>query len=206
MFYEHRKNPEFRNVLCEASFVLPDGMPIVYSLKKFNGIDPERIAGNDVMFSLIEKAKKAKLKVFLIGSTDEVLSMISQNLSSKGIEHRSYSPPFLPIDEFDFTGQAVMINEFNPDIVLIGLGCPKQEIWMHRMKDRVPAPMFGVGGAFLLYAGIDSRAPEWMRRSGLEWFYRLMLEPRRLLKRYLITNSYFIARLVKEIVRKRLSN
>lgn len=190
-------------MLNEASFVLPDGMPIVYSLRKFNGIDQERIAGNDVIFSLIQKAKEEKLKVFLIGSTNEVLSKISEDLSSKEIEHQTYSPPFLPIHEFDFDGQAALINEFGPDMVLAGMGCPKQEIWMNRMRDKINAPMFGIGGAFLLYAGIDSRAPEWMRKLSLEWLYRLILEPKRLFKRYLITNTYFILIFLKRLILKR---
>lgn len=203
MFHEHFKNPEFRNVLNDASFVLPDGMPIVYSLKKFYGIEQQRIAGNDVIFSLIQKAKDESLKVYLIGSTNDVLSTISEDLSSKEIEHQSYSPPFLAIDEFDFEAQAEMINQFQPDIVLVGLGCPKQEIWMNRMDDKISAPMFGLGGAFQLYAGIDSRAPKWMRNVGLEWFYRLLLEPGRLLKRYLVTNSYFVIVFLKYLLFRR---
>ena len=203
MVYEHHNNPEFKTVLNEAEFVVTDGMPIVYSLNLFKGIVQERIAGNDVMFTLIEKAKKENLKVFLIGSTEEVLGKISAVLGSKEIEHTTYSPPFLPINQFDFDQQAEIINEYAPEIILVGLGCPKQEMWMNRMRHKVASPMFGVGGAFFLFAGIDKRAPEWMRKLSLEWFYRLLLEPKRLFRRYLTTNSYFLWLMLKYAVKKR---
>lgn len=202
MVYEHHRNQTFKNVLNDATFVVTDGMPVVMSLKLFRNIKQERIAGNDVMFSLIDKAEKQSLKIFLIGSTTDVLDKVSSILTNRGITHRTYSPPFLPIDDFDFDHQAQLINEYRPDLVLVGLGCPKQEIWMHRMCTKVQMPMFGVGGAFLLFAGIDKRAPKWMRNLSLEWFYRLLLEPKRLFKRYLTTNSYFIWLMLKYALTK----
>jgi len=197
MFYEHKKNPAFRNVLKEAAFVVPDGMPIIFSLNLLHGIKQQRIAGNDVMFSLMNKAERDGLRVFLLGTTDDVLSKTSERLTERNIVHEAYSPPFRPIEDFDFNDQAERINSFRPDMILVGLGCPKQEIWMNRMKDKIEAPMFGVGGAFLLFAGIDKRAPQWMRNLSLEWFYRFLLEPRRLFKRYLTTNSYFLWLMLK---------
>ncbi len=203
MVCEHHLNPNFKNVLSKASYVVPDGMPVVFSLKLFHGAEQERIAGNDVMFSLVNRAGQESLKVFLIGSTEEVLKTISSELLTRNIIHKTYSPPFLPIDEFDFDHQAKLINEFDPDMVLVGLGCPKQELWMNRMNNRINSPMFGVGGAFLLFARIDKRAPEWMRKVGLEWFYRFSLEPKRLFKRYLTTNTYFLWLMLKEAFSKR---
>lgn len=197
MATEFHRNSSFAPVLKNADFVVTDGMPIVYSLRAMKGIKQERIAGNDAIFSLIDKAEKDRLSIYMIGSTESVLNKISEQMSTKGIRHASYSPPFLPIEEFDFDHQSQMINEFNPDMVFVGLGCPKQETWMHRMRDKVRAPMYGLGGAFLLYAGVDKRAPEWMRKLSLEWFYRLLLEPRRLLKRYAITNTYFLGLLAR---------
>lgn len=191
MIYEFYHKEGFMTVLDKASFVLADGMPALYSLNFFNKLKQERIAGNDVIFSLIDKAKNDNLKVFLIGATEDVLNVISERLTKKGVIHDTYSPPFLPIHHFDFKHQADLINGFGADIVLVGLGCPKQEIWMFEMSRRINAHMYGLGGAFLLYAGVDSRAPKFMRDLSLEWLYRLSLEPRRLFSRYLVTNSFF---------------
>ncbi|MEO5584658.1 MAG: WecB/TagA/CpsF family glycosyltransferase, partial [Flavobacteriales bacterium] len=89
------------------------------------------------------------------------------------------------------------ITSSGANIVLVSLGCPRQERWMAAMKGRIPAVMLGVGGAFLLYAGVDTRAPQWMRNASLEWLYRLWLEPGRLWKRYLVTNSAFMLMYLK---------
>lgn len=204
MLYENSKNPAFKGVLKNATNILPDGMPIVYSLRFFGRKKQDRIAGNDVIFTLLEAAKDQKLKVFFVGSTEELLGRISKILMKKGIKHKTYSPPFKPIEEYDFDKQAQIIQEFNPNIILVGLGCPKQEQWMYKMKDRVNASMYGLGGAFLLYAGVDSRAPKWMRNLAMEWLYRLGLEPSRLFKRYFITNTYFCYLFIKELVINRL--
>lgn len=202
MLYEHKTNPAFKGVLEGASFVFPDGMPIVFSLKLLKGTSQQRIAGNDIIFDLINLAKTQRLKIFLIGSTKDVLSNISIKLSEMSIIHKTYSPPFSPIQEFDFDGQTKMINEFQPDMVLVGLGCPKQELWMYAMKDSIKAPMYGLGGAFLLFAGIDKRAPLWIRSIGMEWGYRLLCEPKRLFKRYFVTNTYFCYLFFKELIKK----
>lgn len=203
MISEYHNSTQFSKVLDNASFTVADGMPALYSLNFFNGTFQQRIAGNDVIFSLVEKAKSENLKVFLIGGTRDVLDSISVKLSKMCIRHKVYSPPFLPIELFDFEYQSKLINDFDPDIILVGLGCPKQEIWMYEMKDRVNSSMYGLGGAFLLYAGVDSRAPKWMRDLSLEWVYRLAAEPRRLFKRYLLTNLFFIKLLIMEFIARR---
>jgi N-acetylglucosaminyldiphosphoundecaprenol N-acetyl-beta-D-mannosaminyltransferase len=199
MVYEHKTNKNFENVLREASYKLPDGMPVLYSTRLFIKKSQERIAGNDVIFDLVQIAKEKGLKIFVIGTTEDILSRISKRLYSQSISHQVFSPPFKPIEEFDFDKQAELINSFNPDIVFVGLGCPKQEIWMHRMNGKINAHMYGLGGALLLYAGIDTRAPKWMRTLALEWIYRLILEPKRLWKRYLVTNTYFCFLFLKEV-------
>lgn len=199
MLYEHRNNKNFEGVIKNAMFVFPDGMPFVYSLRLFRGIKSQRIAGNDFVFDLVNEAIKKKLRIFWIGSSEEVLDIISKKMALLSVKHKTYSPPYLPIHDFDFDFQADLINAYKPDMVLVGLGCPKQEIWMYKMKDRIEAPMYGLGGAFRLYAGLDSRAAKWIRQTNLEWTYRLMLEPRRLFRRYLISNSFFLAIFIKEL-------
>ncbi|MEQ8715209.1 MAG: WecB/TagA/CpsF family glycosyltransferase [Cyclobacteriaceae bacterium] len=205
MLYEHHKTGVLKEALnAEQTVLLPDGMPVLLSLKWLQGEVSDRIAGNDVMFSLIDKAAEQGLKVFLLGGRPEVLNTISGKLNTRQVQHQTYSPPFAPIEQFDFESQATIINRFNPDIILVGLGCPKQELWMYEMREKVKAPMFGVGGAFALYAGLDTRAPSWMRNLSLEWLYRLSLEPGRLWKRYLVTNSYFIFLFLREFWRVRI--
>lgn len=199
MTYEHKKNKSFHKVLEDAEYVLPDGMPVLYTLRFFGSHGQDRVAGNDAIFALVDKAAVENLKIFFVGTTDKILSKISEILSERGIAHQTYSPPYKPIEEFDFDHQVDLINKYNPDMVFVGLGCPKQEIWMHKVHKQVRAPLFGLGGAFLLFAGLDSRAPGWMRILALEWVYRLILEPKRLFKRYLITNSYFCWLFLKEL-------
>jgi N-acetylglucosaminyldiphosphoundecaprenol N-acetyl-beta-D-mannosaminyltransferase len=115
------------------------------------------------------------------------------------------SPPFRTLTEQEMTEQAQVINASGAHLVMVALGCPKQERWMAAMKGRVNAVMLGLGGAFLLYAGVDSRAPKWMRDLSLEWLYRLALEPGRLWKRYLVTNSVFLWLFLKEAFRRMFS-
>jgi N-acetylglucosaminyldiphosphoundecaprenol N-acetyl-beta-D-mannosaminyltransferase len=98
--------------------------------------------------------------------------------------------------------EAARINAAGAQIVMVSLGCPKQERWMAAMKGRVNGVMLGLGGAFLLYAGVDNRAPRWMRDLSLEWLYRFMLEPRRLWRRYLVTNTQFLVLLAAEVFRR----
>lgn len=205
MVYEHHKNQDFKDILGNSEYNFPDGMPLTYSIRFFKGNKQERIAGNDMLYSLIEKAHIENLSIFFIGSTEKILKLISDKMVILGVRHKVFSPPFKSVEQFDFEYQSVLINSYNPDMVLVGLGCPKQEIWMYKMRDKIRVPMYGLGGAFILYAGLDNRAPKWMRDIGMEWFYRLLLEPRRLFKRYLITNTFFLWLLIKEIFKSKIS-
>lgn len=204
MLYEHAYNKGFKGVLEKSSFNFTDGMPLVYAFRLFNGKSQARIAGNDFIFSLFDKAKELGLKVLIFGGSERTLEKMSVELTARRIKHKTYSPPFLPIEEFDFDRQLKIIKDYNPDLILVGLGCPKQEVWMCRMSEFIDTPMYGLGGAFLLYAGIDKRAPKWMRDLSLEWLFRFLLEPRRLFKRYLITNTYFCYLILREIANRSL--
>ncbi|MEQ9297724.1 MAG: WecB/TagA/CpsF family glycosyltransferase [Cyclobacteriaceae bacterium] len=205
MLYEYHATSVLKEALDDQlANLYPDGVPTLRALKWLAKVDSDRIAGNDVMLSLMDIAAAKKLKVFLLGGSPDLLNIISNKLTTQRVLHEAYSPPFDPIEQYDFNDQVTKINSFNPDIILVGLGCPKQELWMHCMKDRVNAPMFGLGGAFALFAGEDSRAPLWMRNLSLEWLYRLSLEPGRLWKRYMVTNSYFIFLFLREFWRVRI--
>jgi N-acetylglucosaminyldiphosphoundecaprenol N-acetyl-beta-D-mannosaminyltransferase len=189
------RDDRFAEVVNNADFATADGMPVLRVMQLFHKVKQERVAGNDIMPALLAKAAEKGLSVYLFGSSDEVQQRIvdraAREVPALRIAGR-YSPPFKPLAQMDLAADADRINTTGAHIVLVSLGCPKQEQWMAAMKGRVNGVMLGIGGAFLLYAGIDKRAPKWMRDLSLEWVYRLWLEPRRLWKRYVVTNSIFL--------------
>ena len=132
---------------------------------------------------------------FFYGSTEETLEKLSANLTKdypRSTITGMYSPPFRELTEEEDKEIIKMINNSNPDFVWIGLGAPKQEKWMAAHQGKIDGLMVGVGAAFDYYAGNIKRAPQWMQKTNLEWLYRLMQDPKRLFKRYFVTNSKFI--------------
>jgi N-acetylglucosaminyldiphosphoundecaprenol N-acetyl-beta-D-mannosaminyltransferase len=206
MCIEAWQNPEFAAVVNGADIATPDGVPLAKGLKLLYGIDQERVAGMDLLPDLIAEAERRGLSLFFYGSTDEVLAKITERI---GGEHPgakfagAVSPPFRVLSEKEEGEMVEKINNSGANVVLVALGCPKQERWMARHKGKINAVMVGVGGAFPVYAGIQARAPEWMQRCSLEWLYRLWQEPRRLFKRYFVTNSLFLLLMARELVRKK---
>ena len=165
--------------------------------------DAGRVTGPDLMRVLFEEASQNGLRMYFYGSTDEILKELRQKLDEqyKGINIAGmYSPPFRKLTQEEDTDTINMINDTKPDIIWIGLGAPKQEIWMNEHKGKLNGVMIGVGAGFDYFAGRIKRAPQWMQKAGLEWLYRLMQEPKRLFKRYFVTNSKFIYLLFKESV------
>lgn len=195
MCMEAHKHPDFMAVVEGADLATADGMPMLRAMNGFHGLRQERVAGNDLMPALMAEAEREGLSVYLYGGKQAVLDLI---VSKAGREYPklrlagTHSPPFRALSAEEWGTDAARIAESGAHIVLVSLGCPRQEKWMAAMKGRVPAVMVGVGGAFLLYAGLDTRAPKWMRDASLEWLYRLALEPGRLWKRYLVTNTKFV--------------
>ncbi|HPF66138.1 MAG: WecB/TagA/CpsF family glycosyltransferase [Flavobacteriales bacterium] len=201
------RDPGFASVVNGADLATADGMPVLYAMRLFHGVDQERVAGNDLLPALLSEAHARKLKVFLYGGRQEVLDAMVERAGREfpGIEVcGAYSPPFAALEEMDLAGDAERINASGAHLVFVSLGCPKQERWMAAMKGRVQGVMLGLGGAFLLYAGMDTRAPKWMRDLSLEWCYRLWLEPGRLWKRYLVTNSIFLGLFLKHGIHRLL--
>ncbi len=195
MCMEAQDHPDFMDVVNNADFATADGMPVLNKLNKLHGLQQERVAGNDIMPALLDEAERRDLSVFLYGGSEEVLRKITDRAAVDHPKLRiagTCSPPFRALTEVERAADVQRINGSGAHIVMVSLGCPKQERWMAAMKGSVNAVMLGLGGAFLLYAGVDTRAPKWMRDLSLEWLYRLALEPGRLWKRYLITNSRFI--------------
>jgi N-acetylglucosaminyldiphosphoundecaprenol N-acetyl-beta-D-mannosaminyltransferase len=194
-------DPAFREVINGADMAVPDGMPIAWSLNKLGFPRQPRISGPDLMWRLCENAAAQGLAVFLYGSSPRTLTKLKANLSSRIPALQivgANSPPYRSLSEAEDEAVVELINGSGAAIVLIGLGCPKQERWMAMHRGRINAVMVGVGAAFDYHAGTLQRAPPWMQRKGLEWLYRLLKEPRRLWRRYLKTNTIFLLRIVRQ--------
>jgi N-acetylglucosaminyldiphosphoundecaprenol N-acetyl-beta-D-mannosaminyltransferase len=193
MTIEALRDKKFEDQVNGASLVFADGMSIVKALKFLYKESQERIAGMDMFSDLLQMAEKKSLRVFFFGSTPEILNKIKINLAKlyPRLEIAGFfSPPFDRTLDDDY--YIDLIHESNLNILFIALGCPKQEKWMANHSHKISAPMLGVGGAFAVFAGEVSRAPNFMQKMGLEWLFRLMQEPKRLFARYLITNTLFI--------------
>jgi N-acetylglucosaminyldiphosphoundecaprenol N-acetyl-beta-D-mannosaminyltransferase len=190
------RDPDFARIVDDADLATADGMPVLKALHIFHKVDQERVAGNDLLPALLARAEMDGIPVYLYGGREDVLQRMADRARSEFPRLRLagwHAPPFAPLEKMDLAGDAARINDSGAGIIMVSLGCPKQERWMAAMKGRVNGVMLGLGGAFLLYAGVDTRAPKWMRDLSLEWLYRLALEPRRLWKRYLTTNIIFLA-------------
>lgn len=190
----------FLEILKKADVVTPDGMPIAKAIKYLYGIHQDRVAGMDLMPSLMDECEKSKKSIFLYGSTEEVLKKIIEKakFSFPDLIIDSYAPPFRQLSEIEQESIINKLNEKQFDFVFVALGCPKQEKWMAEHKDKINSCMIGLGGAFEVYAEVKNRAPQWMQNMSLEWIYRLIQDPRRLWKRYLYTNTLFIILLIKQ--------
>ena len=209
MLVEAYNNKDFQKVVNDAVITTPDGMPLVKALKLLYNIEQDRVAGMDLFPDILREAQKEKLSVFFYGSTKKVLELIVKkstqmfpNLKIAGV----ISPPFRPLTSEEKENIIKQINKAEPNIVFVSLGCPKQEKWMNEMYGEINSLMIGVGAAFPVFAGIRKRAPIWMQRYYLEWFYRLLQEPKRLLWRYLYTNTKFVYLLLREILKEKGGN
>ena len=196
-----------QSALQKAWMVCPDGAPVAWMLRKTGDCEATRIAGADLMTQLFEVGQRDRLRHFLFGSTPHVLQRLQNSLEARypsaEIAGR-YSPGALSGLPLSPSEVISLIRHSEPDVVWCGLGAPKQELWMHHYADALaPAVLVGVGAAFDFEAGTKRRAPEWMQHAGLEWLHRLGSEPHRLARRYLRTNSEFLARVAVEMVRPR---
>lgn len=207
MAVEAYHNPTFNKVINNANIVTPDGKPLSMFLRLFQGIRQERICGMDIISDILKEAAFRNKSVYFYGSTDEVLKKIISKAKTDFPTLTicgAFSPPFRSLSPLEKEHVVKTINEADPDLIFVSLGCPKQEIWMAEHQGRVRGCMLGLGQAFKTYAGFDSRSPVWMRRYALEWLYRLYLEPARLAKRYLITNSQFLYLTLKYFIKNKV--
>ncbi len=201
MLVEAHRDASFRQVLAEADLVTPDGGPVASIAGWRSGQPQERVAGMDLLPALLTAAAQRGQSVYFYGTTDAVLQAIADRARRELPALRvvgTCAPPFRPLTPAEEAEHVAAINAADPDLLFVALGCPRQERWMAAHRGQVTACMLGVGQAFLTYAGLEQRLPVWARRLWLEWAYRLYLEPRRLWRRYLLTNSRFLYLLARQ--------
>lgn len=185
----------YRLVQNSAAMALPDGKPLSLVSRRRGFPRAERVSGPDLMPKLLERSAAQGWSHYFYGGRPETLALLRKKLQERfpavriaGMEAPPFRPPTWEEDE-----QTVeRIRAARPDFIWVGLGAPKQENWMYGHRGKLPGLMIGVGAAFDFYAGTVKRAPQWMQSCSLEWLYRLLQDPKRLWKRYVVTNSKFV--------------
>jgi len=199
-----RHETGFREALGRFDLLLPDGMPLIWCMNRFGGAGlKDRVYGPTFMLRVLESGGE-KVSHFLLGGSEELLEVLQKSLKEKfpGIRIGGvYSPPFGTWPEGEDDRIIARIADSGANLVWVGLGCPKQELWIARNKAKLPPAVYSaVGAAFAFHAGRVSQAPKWVQDRGLEWLYRLVAEPRRLWRRYLVYNTLFVGYLVKDFL------
>lgn len=185
----------YRDVQNGGIMAIPDGGPLSSIGRKRGFAEMARTTGPSYMEEIFKISSQYGYRHYFYGATEETLAKLKEKLSAAypGIKIAGmYSPPFRPLTAKEDAEVVQMINEAKADFLWVGLGAPKQEIWMAAHKNKIHSFMVGVGAGFDYFAGNIARAPEWMQRNNLEWLYRLLQDPKRLFKRYLVTNTKFI--------------
>ncbi len=199
-------DPQIADIANNSGLTLPDGMPLVF-LGKRAGLAVERCYGPDMMLKIMDDGLARGYKHFFYGCTNEVLDMLEKNLCDKfdGIKIVGKIPsPFRPETDEEISQYTKQINKSMADIVWVGNGTPLQDYWVSEYRPRLNASvLIAVGAAFDFHAGNVKQAPRWMMKAGLEWFFRLCAEPRRLWRRYIIGNTRFIFLLMKQVITKK---
>jgi N-acetylglucosaminyldiphosphoundecaprenol N-acetyl-beta-D-mannosaminyltransferase len=197
-----RSDPFLDESVRSADLIGADGVPLVWASRLLGDSLPGRVNGTDLMYSLMAKANEKGYRIFFFGAKQEVLDKVVETVRRRypGIQiagfHHGY---FSSSEEWDIVQQ---IRAAQADILFIAFDTPKKELWVKRyLAEMNVSVVHGVGGSFDVFAGVIPRAPLWMQRGGLEWFFRMCQEPRRMWRRYLITNTVFVVILMKEWVR-----
>lgn len=189
-------DPEHRHRLNELELVVPDGQPVRWAMKWLHGVRlADRVYGPELTLRTCERAAADGLPIFLFGGTAEVQDALVANLETKypgiRIAGRRVSK-FRTLSPQERDELVAEIRESGAQITLVGIGCPRQEVWAYEFKDALSMPVLAVGAAFNFHAGLLPQAPKWLQDRGLEWAYRLTKEPRRLWRRYLYLNPYYL--------------
>jgi N-acetylglucosaminyldiphosphoundecaprenol N-acetyl-beta-D-mannosaminyltransferase len=200
-----RRDPAFARALRDADLRTPDGAPIAWIMRQQGWPEQPRISGPELMWLLMQEAERLGLPIFLLGGMIDTLKKLRARLraSFPGLRIAGQcSPAFRNLDDHDYRHIRRMIEISGARLVFVGLGCPKQELWMAHERGKLNAVMIGVGAAFDYHAGTLRRAPLAWQSAGLEWLYRLAMEPVRLLRRYLVTNALFLLWLPGQLWRR----
>jgi len=201
-----RQDPAFECVIAQADLATPDGAPVAWMMRKLGFKKQQRINGPDLMWRYCAHAAESGKSVFLYGGSPKTLGLLHARLLQGFpglVVAGMHSPPFRALSADEDAADIARINASGAGTVWVSLGCPKQELWMAAHRGRVNAVMIGVGAAFDYHAGTIQRAPLWMQNAGLEWFYRMASEPRRLWRRYLVTNLFFALGAAHQLLKKR---
>jgi N-acetylglucosaminyldiphosphoundecaprenol N-acetyl-beta-D-mannosaminyltransferase len=200
-----QQEPSFAAALSNADLALPDGMPVAWMLRHLGFPVQQRINGPDFTWEFCKLAAQSGISVYFYGGTEETLAKLNYALTTAFPSLQiagTVSPPFRVLSEQEQQQAILDINESGAGAVFVGLGCPKQELWMNKYKASIRAVTLGVGAAFDYHAGTIRRDPLWMQRTGLEWLARLLSEPRRLWRRYLVTITLFVLGATAQLLRK----
>lgn len=192
----------FNKSLKESHFLIPDGISIVWAIKFLTGRNLKKITGNDLFEYEMQRLQKENGSCFFLGSNESTLTKIRKRVAKEypNVRVKTYAPPYkATFTQEDSLAMLNAVNTYQPDVLFIGMTAPKQEKWAFLHFDHLKAGhVCCIGAVFDFYAGTINRAPKWMIQLGFEWFYRLIKEPRRMWRRYLIGNTKFIYYILKE--------
>lgn len=193
------RDPDLMAIENDADMVTTDGMPLVWHLKRKGHRDCSRVYGPTLMLHVLERAAQKGFPVYFYGCTDDVLEKLRRNLLEKFADLKivgMFAPPFRALSEEENADHVRAINDSGARLVFVGISTPKQEFWMQKNRPHLNrCVILGVGAAFNFHAGLVKQAPPLIQRIGMEWAFRLVMEPRRLWRRYLFGNTYFLYRL-----------
>lgn len=197
-----KKDPVFREALQASDILLPDGISVVLAAHLLQGKKIKKIAGDDLFRYEMQRTQSIGGKCFFLGSSETTLNLIKERAQKEfpGLQVYCYSPPYKPqFTEEDNLAMIDAVNKVEPDVLFVGMTAPKQEKWAFAHYEQLKAGhICCIGAVFDFYAGTVQRAPAWMISVGMEWFYRLIREPRRMWRRYLIGNTLFVSEILKE--------
>ncbi len=203
---ECQRDVQLRRIHNQAGLVTPDGMPLVWMMRRLGHPHQSRVYGPTLMVETLAAAEKQGLKVGFYGGSPEELELLAAKLGREypalKVGYR-YSPPFRPLSAEEERDVIDDIGRSGLDILFVGLGCPKQERWMARHRHQLPMVALGVGAGFAFYAETVRQAPNIIQRAGLEWAFRLLAEPRRLWRRYLKHNPRFVVLAARQLWQQR---
>jgi N-acetylglucosaminyldiphosphoundecaprenol N-acetyl-beta-D-mannosaminyltransferase len=197
-----RSDKRLQDFVDEAALVVADGQPLIWCAPWFGPKLPERVTGVDLVDAICHRASLTGKRIYLLGAKNDIVTQLAQNLR---LRHPSlqinYGDGYFKADEASI--RADKVRESGTDILFVGMGVPRQEYFLEEQWSRLGVGIaIGVGGSFDVLAGLRTRAPRWVQSIGMEWFFRMVQEPRRLFMRYLVTNSQFIFLVFGALFRK----